>query len=255
MIGPGEKERIELLLKETLTMLCKNGLPYDNKFNIQALIGITLDDSDVLLISLNEFIQGQNVMPFPVMLSSASSSRVTRGGRMNRKRRCAPPARPLDHLQPNANMEELQFAQPAAPSKESDSSASSSDADEDGGESVLKEDLGSFNLLDKIKSVVHKTMTTPAPIVGDVQPPTSRGTGSLQPMGMEESERIWKTAIAAQRMYRAPAGEVKASKKKKKDDLDLTEHAEGTEYPVSIPCRLLHTIAGFQIPTIKLSNF
>jgi len=55
MLSP-DRERIKSLICETITMLCKNGLHYDQEFRIDALIGITLDKSEVFLISMNEFV-------------------------------------------------------------------------------------------------------------------------------------------------------------------------------------------------------
>lgn len=38
-----DKERIQSLVTETLTLLCKNGLSYDEQFTVNAVIGVTLD--------------------------------------------------------------------------------------------------------------------------------------------------------------------------------------------------------------------
>ena len=49
-----EQTRLQGLLKETITMLCKNGLHFKNGFIIDALIGITTDDSETFLLNLEE---------------------------------------------------------------------------------------------------------------------------------------------------------------------------------------------------------
>ena len=46
--------RVQDLLKETITLLCKNGLSYKACFTIDALIGVTLDDSEVFLVNVKE---------------------------------------------------------------------------------------------------------------------------------------------------------------------------------------------------------
>jgi len=46
---------VKELLKETITLLCKNGLHFKSKFSIEAVIGITLDEGDdVFIVSINE---------------------------------------------------------------------------------------------------------------------------------------------------------------------------------------------------------
>ena len=50
----GEKERVKALLKETVVLLCKNGLDFKDHLSLEALIGITVDKNEVLLISINE---------------------------------------------------------------------------------------------------------------------------------------------------------------------------------------------------------
>lgn len=49
-----DQERVKALLKETITLLCKNGLEYKNRFCVDALIGITLDEDDVFLVKITE---------------------------------------------------------------------------------------------------------------------------------------------------------------------------------------------------------
>ena len=48
------QSRLQGLLKETITLLCKNGLYFTNGFIIDALIGITTDDSETFLLKLEE---------------------------------------------------------------------------------------------------------------------------------------------------------------------------------------------------------
>ena len=52
-----ERNRLKDLLRDTITLLCKNGLSYKESFSIEALIGITLDDSHVFLVNINESVQ------------------------------------------------------------------------------------------------------------------------------------------------------------------------------------------------------
>lgn len=56
MVLKADQMRVKALLAETITLLCKNGLHFKDKFSIQALIGITLDEDDVFLVNINETI-------------------------------------------------------------------------------------------------------------------------------------------------------------------------------------------------------
>jgi hypothetical protein len=49
-----DQQRVKDLLTETITLLCKNGLNFKSQFTIEGLIGITIDQNDVFLISLHE---------------------------------------------------------------------------------------------------------------------------------------------------------------------------------------------------------
>ena len=52
-----DQHKIKSLLRETITLLCKNGLQYKSEFCIEGLLGITLDEKDVLLVSIKETIK------------------------------------------------------------------------------------------------------------------------------------------------------------------------------------------------------
>lgn len=45
------------LLSETITLLCKNGLQFESEFSIEALVGITLDRNEVILLNINETVR------------------------------------------------------------------------------------------------------------------------------------------------------------------------------------------------------
>lgn len=52
-----DQQRLKDLLKDTITLLCKNGLQYKDEFSVEALIGITLDHDNVFLVNIKETIQ------------------------------------------------------------------------------------------------------------------------------------------------------------------------------------------------------
>ena len=49
-------ERMRKLLSDTISLLCKNGLSYTQEFQIEGLLGITLDRKDVFLVNIKELV-------------------------------------------------------------------------------------------------------------------------------------------------------------------------------------------------------
>ncbi len=49
-----DQERVKDLVTETVTVLCRNGLQHHKTLTVQGVIGITIDDSEVFLICINE---------------------------------------------------------------------------------------------------------------------------------------------------------------------------------------------------------
>ena len=60
MVLKSDQQKMQQLLSEAITVLCKNGLNYQSHMNVEALVGITLDDSEVVLVSVRETIQQLN---------------------------------------------------------------------------------------------------------------------------------------------------------------------------------------------------
>ena len=60
MVVKEDQERVRLLLSDTITLLCRNGLSYKSEFQISALIGITLDKEDVVLVEIRDTIKNSN---------------------------------------------------------------------------------------------------------------------------------------------------------------------------------------------------
>ena len=78
MIDQAEQDRVRALLSQALPMLCKSGLNFSSKFSVEALIGITLDDDKVMLVSVKETIQNE---------SGGGDSSKTKEGQSKGKRR------------------------------------------------------------------------------------------------------------------------------------------------------------------------
>ena len=54
--------KLQALIAETIALLCKNGLEYSDGCVIDALIGVTTDDSETFLVKVAETVCGQNVV-------------------------------------------------------------------------------------------------------------------------------------------------------------------------------------------------
>jgi len=46
--------RLKEIITDTIVLLCKSGLQYDEEFTIEALVGITVDRKNVILVSIQE---------------------------------------------------------------------------------------------------------------------------------------------------------------------------------------------------------
>ena len=54
-----ERDRVRTGLVEAITKLCKNGLNYSTELCVEGLLGITLDNKEVLLVNIKEIIKGK----------------------------------------------------------------------------------------------------------------------------------------------------------------------------------------------------
>ena len=86
MIKP-DQQKMQQLLSEAITVLCKNGLNYQSHVNVEALIGITLDDDEVFLVSVRETIQSMKAQQMAMASPPYSPSPAHRPkATLNRKR-------------------------------------------------------------------------------------------------------------------------------------------------------------------------
>jgi hypothetical protein len=60
MAMTSDQERVRALLAETVGLLCRKGLQYNIGLKVQGLIGITLDNEQVLLVHINESYRSSN---------------------------------------------------------------------------------------------------------------------------------------------------------------------------------------------------
>lgn len=81
-----DQKRVTKLLTDTVTLLCKNGLVYSRDIQIQGLLGITVDKSEVFLVHIDELIGSSIGVPSFVLdpLSEPSPrKRKTVAGSLN----------------------------------------------------------------------------------------------------------------------------------------------------------------------------
>ena len=87
MVFKPDQQKMQQLLSEAITVLCKNGLNYESHVNVEALIGITLDDDEVFLVSVRETIQNIKQQQAAIASPTYSSSPLNRPrATPNRKR-------------------------------------------------------------------------------------------------------------------------------------------------------------------------
>ncbi len=48
---------VKAMLSDTIMALCRNTLPYEGEVSVEGLIGVTLDNKEIFLVSINETIQ------------------------------------------------------------------------------------------------------------------------------------------------------------------------------------------------------
>ena len=101
MVQQKERENIRSMLTDTVKLLVKNGLTFKHKFNIDGLLGITVDDGDVFLVPMSELVKSDNVHGISLELeveeshtrtkspdiSSPTSTRSRPGQRVRKRQR------------------------------------------------------------------------------------------------------------------------------------------------------------------------
>ena len=75
MTGRADREKIRQILTDTIISLCKNGISFNTELRVEALIGLTLDSSEVFLINIKETVAlHEFVTPTPVVADNYSRS-------------------------------------------------------------------------------------------------------------------------------------------------------------------------------------
>jgi len=77
---------VKVLLKDTILALCRNTLAYRSKVSVEGLIGVTLDDDEIILVSINDMIRGDDAKDKEDS-SDSSDSESDGGGSAKKKKR------------------------------------------------------------------------------------------------------------------------------------------------------------------------
>ena len=80
------QERLIALVKDTISLLCKNGLEYNQEFCVEGLLGVTLDKDEVFLIPIKELVADKGVGTTSVADEASLDTHSHDEGRMSPKR-------------------------------------------------------------------------------------------------------------------------------------------------------------------------
>jgi len=57
-----QQDNIRTVLKDTIVLLCQNGLCFQSEFTVEALLAITVDCNEVCVISMKETVHASNTV-------------------------------------------------------------------------------------------------------------------------------------------------------------------------------------------------
>ena len=82
-----EAERMRELLVEAITTLCRSGMNYKSGMKVEGLLGVTLDDEDIILVNINKTYEIPKPAKEKVQMDSET---VVDRSSENKKKRCSP---------------------------------------------------------------------------------------------------------------------------------------------------------------------
>lgn len=82
----GNTDRLQTLLLDTLTLLCKNGLQFSKGLKIQGTLGVTVDEDDIVLVHFDKMVErhGEEEEDVPSQ-SDTSFGKETVGSKSRRR--------------------------------------------------------------------------------------------------------------------------------------------------------------------------
>lgn len=91
-MAQADGEMIRALLTDTVTLLCRNSLSFDKSLKVQGLFGITVDETEVYIVQINEEF-GDGGQPETLVQSVSSRSRDPSGSNRAKRARISGAAR------------------------------------------------------------------------------------------------------------------------------------------------------------------
>lgn len=87
MIDKLQQVQLKKLLSEAVLLLCRNGLPIDAQFSIEAMIGITMNEDEVFLISFRETVAPTSTEKSCELLLKEHADKITKYSHSGRNSR------------------------------------------------------------------------------------------------------------------------------------------------------------------------
>ncbi|ELU08279.1 hypothetical protein CAPTEDRAFT_220098 [Capitella teleta] len=109
MVMKEEQEKLRRLLSDAIPLLCKNALAFKNEFTIEALIGITIDKDQVVLVNINDTLHADTSSLEPDSQLDDSNEAEVKVERNSQRRKRRNPGRHLQtlhHIEPQADEED-----------------------------------------------------------------------------------------------------------------------------------------------------
>ncbi len=72
---PGDQAKLRSLLTEAVTLICQSGLRYENALKIEGLLGVTLDDTDLFIVNINERVKSDAVRSSHLKITGVTQTR------------------------------------------------------------------------------------------------------------------------------------------------------------------------------------
>jgi len=101
-----EQERVKTVLTDTVALLCKSGLSYKHELKVEAVIGVTVDETDVFIVHINESFNPQGATSTSSSANAAEPSMAITPFSQHAKREFEAPRTPTSRT-PSSGVKRL----------------------------------------------------------------------------------------------------------------------------------------------------
>ena len=91
-----DQEKVRTLLCDTVTLLCKNGLSFSKELRVEGLLGITLDQTEVFIVHINEKLYSDDING--VVKDSAQHQKTRKRGHLDNDAVEVSPPKKQNHI-------------------------------------------------------------------------------------------------------------------------------------------------------------